>query len=352
MIVKCPQCEAKYKLDPAKLTSAEPKIRCKKCSTVFKAVEEKPAATPPPAAPAASEPPPTERKEEVPAPAPTPAPATPAPTPVASAPAATTTAAGNAVVVVGHESEDVTSMVEDLLGEEGFTVVAVHDGIQALMEIEQRKPAVAILDVALPKMFGFEICEVIRRDDSLAGTRTVLIAAIYDKTRYKRSPASLYGADDYVEKHRIPEDIVEKIKALVGGSAPAGDSADAGEANQQAPAPAAPQPQAAAPQAPAAPAAAPAFDESTLSPQEREDHEKAKRLARIIASDVALYNPDAMAEGLRNGNPMDALRSDIEEGRKLYIERVPAAVREKMDYLTQALEDLFEKKRKDLGIGL
>jgi CheY-like chemotaxis protein len=69
--------------------------------------------------------------------------------------------------------------------------------------IEERHPDVVLLDVALPTMYGFEICERIRNTPALSGVKTILIASIYDKTRYKREPQSLYGADDYIEKHHI-----------------------------------------------------------------------------------------------------------------------------------------------------
>jgi predicted Zn finger-like uncharacterized protein len=363
MIVKCPQCDSKYKLDPSKFTSPEPKIRCKKCNTVFKAVEEPAAAPAAPAAPVAPAPAPAAPKAATPPPpAPKPAAAAPAPKP-AAAPAAPA-AAGGHTVLIAHESEEVTGLAAELLTEAGYHTLVVHDGIQALMEIEGRKPAVAILDVGLPKMFGFEIIEVVRRDAALAGVKLLLIAAIYDKTRYKRNPQSLYGADDYVEKHLIPESVVEKVAALVGGApapaAPAPEAAPAAAAKPAAPAPAAPKaapaPKPAAVPLPPKPAAAPApastLDESTLTPEEREDHEKAKRLARIIVSDIALYNAEALTESVRKGNPMEALAGDIEEGRKLFVERVPAAMRGRFDYLGVALEDLFAKKRKELGLAV
>jgi predicted Zn finger-like uncharacterized protein len=338
MIVKCPTCETKYKLDPAKFTSPEPKIRCKKCNNVFKAIEES-AATPP----APAEAPPAPKAE-----APTPPPPPPAPAPAAAASPVPAAASGKQLVIIGHESTDVTEMVKDLLGEAGFEVIAAHDGIQALLEIEGRRPAVAILDVALPKMFGFEIVEVVRRDQALAGVKIMLIAAIYDKTRYKRNPQSLYGADDYVEKHLIPDNIVEKVTALAAGAPPAAPAPAKETAPAAAPAPA---PAAAPAPATAAPAAG-GFDESTLTPEEKEDHEKAKRLARIIVSDIALYSADALVEGLKNGNPMDAVQRDLDEGKKLFAERVPANMRGRFDYLGVALEDLFAKKRKELGLAV
>ncbi len=44
----------------------------------------------------------------------------------------------------------------------------------------------------------------------------VLVASVYNRTGYKRRPTSLYGADDYVEQHHIPDALVGKLERLIG----------------------------------------------------------------------------------------------------------------------------------------
>ena len=53
-----------------------------------------------------------------------------------------------------------------------------------------------------------------------------------------------------------------------------------------------------------------------------ETEEAARRLARAIASDLALYNEDKIAEGVRNDNLFDVMAEEIQEGRDLYQSRV------------------------------
>ena len=63
----------------------------------------------------------------------------------------------------------------------------------------------------------FEIgsCERLRGKPSLSDTGIILIASVFQHTRYKRAPTSLYGADDYVEKHHIRDRLLEKITRLL-----------------------------------------------------------------------------------------------------------------------------------------
>jgi hypothetical protein len=53
-----------------------------------------------------------------------------------------------------------------------------------------------------------------------------------------------------------------------------------------------------------------------------ETEEAARRLARAISSDLALYNEDKIAEGVRNDNLFDVMADEVQEGRDLYQSRV------------------------------
>lgn len=53
-----------------------------------------------------------------------------------------------------------------------------------------------------------------------------------------------------------------------------------------------------------------------------ETEEAARRLARTIASDLLVYNPDKIVDGIKNDNLFDALKDEIEEGRALFQSRV------------------------------
>jgi len=76
---------------------------------------------------------------------------------------------------------------------------------------------------------------------------------------------------------------------------------------------------------------------------EGEDHLKAARLARIIISDIALYNEALVIEGVKNNNLSDILKDEIEEGRKLFMQRVSKDIWDKKDYLQESLDELIEK---------
>jgi hypothetical protein len=63
-----------------------------------------------------------------------------------------------------------------------------------------------------------------------------------------------------------------------------------------------------------------------VDPALADEIQQADRLARIIVSDIVLYNPERFEEGLRSGNVVQALEAELEEGRSLLAQRVDPRV--------------------------
>jgi hypothetical protein len=113
-----------------------------------------------------------------------------------------------------------------------------------------------------------------------------------------------------------------------------------------------------APVAPPPPPAAPAEDEgaSTVmfqpgqfaqlqqeaaalaqSPEEQKAHEEAKRFARLVVSEIKLYNEAKVNEGRRNKDIYDRLKEDIERGRQMYSDRIQPSLRDSTSYFQDEL---------------
>jgi response regulator RpfG family c-di-GMP phosphodiesterase len=213
---------------------------------------------------------------------------------------------------------------------------------------------VVLVDVALPTVYGFEICDRIRNTPALSNVKTILLASIYDKTRYKREPKALYGADDYIEKHHIPDCLAAKICSLVYGQSAldqAGECSDGKVGGNEAAGEEIPDRE--------------LEEKNALCEDLRKDEElqtrvnaeqaepesvvKARRLARIIVTDIALYNQKKVEDGIMNGTFYDLLADDIQEGRRLYNERFPEDIREGTSYLEEAFEEFISRKKRELA---
>ena len=74
-----------------------------------------------------------------------------------------------------------------------------------------------------------------------------------------------------------------------------------------------------------------------IPPEEQKGHEDAKRFARLVVSEIKLYNEAKVAEGRKTKDIYERLKEDIERGRQMYHDRVSAAVREASDYFQDEL---------------
>lgn len=75
-----------------------------------------------------------------------------------------------------------------------------------------------------------------------------------------------------------------------------------------------------------------------------EDADKARRLARTIVSDIALYNRDEIRKGIKNDNVFELLDVELERGRKLYVSRVSPEVQKQKNFYNQAIVDVLIKQ--------
>ncbi len=389
MIAACPKCTARYRVDESRIGPDGAKLRCAKCQALFRVL-----APPPAAAPSASEAPPTPTPVAAePTAAPPPPPVeTPPPSPpavsspdVAAAPSAADmpnlaapsddgepgpempagTVDRDRLVVVADPSVDAGKATAAKLSAWGLQPILVHDGVEAMLTIQRMLPRVVVLDAALPKMYGFQVCEVIKRNESLRHTGVVLVGAVHNQDRYRRQPADLYGADHYIEQPDLPDGLEPLLQRMGvelrtpdSGATPAPEPQPAAAlppepqppqaASQmdtlptEAPpldlaAPSPPAPQASEVQAPAEPG--PQVEPSPPAPGEggSEERANAERLARIIVSDIALYQPDKFAAAIEAGNPVEAMDNEIEEGRALFAQRIPESMRGECDFIVDEL---------------
>jgi hypothetical protein len=89
--------------------------------------------------------------------------------------------------------------------------------------------------------------------------------------------------------------------------------------------------------APAPAPAPPAPPARTLAPEEQKAHDDAKRFARLVVSEIKLYNEAKVTEGRKTKDIYERLKEDIERGRQMYHDRVSAPVRETSDYFQDEL---------------
>jgi DNA-binding response OmpR family regulator len=119
---------------------------------------------------------------------------------------------GKRILIVDDEPNIVTSL-EYLMKAEGFEVEVAADGETGLTAARERRPDLVLLDIMLPKMNGFDVCEKLRTDPACRGMKIVMLTAKGRQTDNARGLAA--GADLYVTKPFSTRDLVAQVKQLL-----------------------------------------------------------------------------------------------------------------------------------------
>ena len=113
-------------------------------------------------------------------------------------------------ILIVDDDPNIRELVRVFLRAAGFDVHEAADGLAALVKLETVKADLAIIDVMMPRMDGWELCRELRAYDDLP----VLMLTAKGETAQKIKGFQL-GADDYLVKPFEPLELVERVKALL-----------------------------------------------------------------------------------------------------------------------------------------
>jgi len=117
-------------------------------------------------------------------------------------------------ILVAEDEQDVRELITYRLTRSGFTVIEAHTGEEALKLAADDPPDLALLDIMMPGLNGYEVT---RRMRAAAATRQVpvifLTARVQEVDLHQGFRA---GADDYIKKPFNPDELVARVRAVLG----------------------------------------------------------------------------------------------------------------------------------------
>ncbi|MBI4334648.1 MAG: response regulator transcription factor [Chloroflexi bacterium] len=126
-------------------------------------------------------------------------------------------------VLIVEDDRTLLGVLEYSLTREGYDVATAADGLQALEGARTHRPDLIILDLMLPKLGGFEVCRILRKE---MATPVLILTA---KTEENDKVTGLdLGADDYVTKPFSTRELMARVRAMLRRS-PMSEPAPAGQ---------------------------------------------------------------------------------------------------------------------------
>lgn len=120
-------------------------------------------------------------------------------------------------VLIADDEPHIRMLIEQCIEEledEGVDILLATDGEEALASARSERPDLILLDVMMPKMNGFEVCEQIRQEPDLADMHVILLTAKGQKYDLQRGEE--VGANLYMTKPFNPDQLLETVRRAIG----------------------------------------------------------------------------------------------------------------------------------------
>jgi DNA-binding response OmpR family regulator len=115
---------------------------------------------------------------------------------------------------VADDDDDIRDLVAFRLDRAGYEVLRAGDGQEALDLARQHIPDLAVLDVMMPKLTGYDVTREMRADATTSRIPVILLTARVQEADVARGFEA--GADDYVKKPFSPQELKARVQAVLG----------------------------------------------------------------------------------------------------------------------------------------
>jgi DNA-binding response OmpR family regulator len=117
-------------------------------------------------------------------------------------------------VLIADDEPNIVTSLEFLLKQRGYDVRVANAGDDALRAVAEFEPQLVLLDVMMPRMSGYEVCQKIRENPDWNGMRIIMLSAKGRDVEVTKGMA--VGADAYVTKPFSTKDLVARVQQMLG----------------------------------------------------------------------------------------------------------------------------------------
>ena len=119
--------------------------------------------------------------------------------------------------MVVEDDPDQLEVIRSTLKAAGFAIGTAANGIDALLKTRSVSPDLIVLDLMLPGLNGFDICESLRQDPATASVPIIMLTGMHGQ--FGRFAGLEAGASEFLYKPFNPDELIAKVEELLSQSA-------------------------------------------------------------------------------------------------------------------------------------
>lgn len=116
-------------------------------------------------------------------------------------------------VMIIDDSKTIRRTAETLLQREGFDVVTVVDGFEALSKITESNPDIIFVDIMMPRLDGYQTCALIKNSEQYRNTPIIMLSS--KDSLFDRAKGKIVGSDEYLTKPFSKDELLNAIRTHV-----------------------------------------------------------------------------------------------------------------------------------------
>ena len=118
-------------------------------------------------------------------------------------------------ILIADDEPNIVVSLEFLMKQSGYDVRVATNGEDALRAVEEFVPDLILLDVMMPRLSGYDVCQKVRENPAWAGVKIIMLSAKGRDVEVNKGMA--VGADAYVTKPFSTKDLIAIVRELLGG---------------------------------------------------------------------------------------------------------------------------------------
>lgn len=117
-------------------------------------------------------------------------------------------------ILIADDEQSIVVPLEFLMEQKGYKVMAAYNGEEAIEKIISFNPDLILLDIMLPIIDGFEVCQMIRSNPNWKDIKIIFVSAMGREVDIAKGLA--LGADAYITKPFANAEIIQKVREVLG----------------------------------------------------------------------------------------------------------------------------------------
>lgn len=116
-------------------------------------------------------------------------------------------------ILIADDNHQNCELLDAYLADEGYEMTVAYDGKQALQKVTDVQPDLILLDIMMPKLSGYEVCQQLKRDPSTRGIPILMVTALNEQGDIEKAVAA--GCDDFLTKPVNSLELKTRVRSLL-----------------------------------------------------------------------------------------------------------------------------------------